>query len=499
MAITLTGTGGLFTRLGKIFALQRHLGKGVCGETLAVGDGTGSGTADAGATWGTGGATVYDLKTIFDAINAQFASTDQDLISDLYPIKASIRSSISSSLSSLTSLTRSVLSDMVNDDADLVDTSVLGSLRELIRQMGVATTTYVTGPAVGASVAAQTVPANTGDPTVIASVVNKYGVNKQYVLPEVIELTVTNDSQGGNGATAGSEPASILGEVSISDPFTWNWPNGSSASTSLPNGIIDPTLDASGNLMYNSSFDDFTTANVPDHWAILGGAAGTDIFSEASIIYRSGGKALKFTGVASPPSPLPAVWQKFNVTTPAVATNGTSTVLKPNTVYAVRCVARDSGAGLVAGVIKVQLTDQAGTPAVVNDDAGTANEFSIAFGSTTASYAAFSGFFRTPKVLPSTGLALAVRVTTALTNTESMYIDDLAMCEAVEAYTGGPYIAAFRGATDCIIGDKWNIAVTNDRAGILQDGFDRNFPELVANGLQLPITGTTLVADSLAG
>ena len=58
MAVTLTGTGGLFTRLGKLFAGIATL-NGARAETLAVGV-----TDDASAVWGSGGPKVKDAKTL---------------------------------------------------------------------------------------------------------------------------------------------------------------------------------------------------------------------------------------------------------------------------------------------------------------------------------------------------------------------------------------------------------------------------------------------------
>jgi len=469
-------------------------------ETLAVGDGTGSGTADAGATWGTNGAIVKDIKTLVTDILAQYASTRQDIVASIWTDRDSFRSDQSSMLSALQQKAQTTVLEMVNDDAVLTSKDLTTAMGELIRQMvGAGTFTNadndVDASTVTVSAAAQTQPANTGNATCVATVRTNKGYTSEYAYAEVLELTVTNDS--GLGGTAGSEPWTIVGEVAEGDKLNWNWPDGSGGSTSgtMVSAAGNNSL---GNCLYNSDFDDFTVANVPDYWGVVVGAAGTNVFSEASVIYRTGGKALKITGDGG--GTLTSIMQKFNVTSPTTGTSGTSYAVKPNTRYLVNCYAKDSGAGLLAGVIKIELLDQAGSPAVVADDQGTNNSISIAFSATTASYAAFSGTFVTPKVLPTTGLQLAVRVTTALTTAESMYIDDLAMYEVPDSvYAAGPSVTLFRGSTDVAKGDKWNVTVSNNYAGELQQAFWALF-DLPSMGLQLPSdTGAAeTITDALA-
>lgn len=498
MAVTLTGTGGLFTRLGKLIGGIRNI-NGMRGETAAVGN-----VDDASALWGSAGAAVKDAKTQVTDILAQYLSTRQSDVADIWTAQSSFRSSLSGYISTLKNYCQTTLIGMVDDDAILPTKDVPTAMAELIRQM-VAGGTFINAAndvdanTVSASVAAQTQPANTGNATIVATVRGVQGYSLENVFAENIEVTVTNDSN--LSATAGSEPLSVKGEVAAQDALDWVFPStsphGSNGSASI--SMVDPLQNNAGNnTLYNSCFDAFTVANTPDYWGIVVGAAGTDIFSEASVIYRSTGKALKFTGTGA--APLSSIMQKFNVSSPTTSTSSNNYAIKPNTVYLVNCYAKDSGAGLAAGTVKIELCDQAGTPAVVNDDQGTANSISIAAASTTGTYAAFSGVFVTPKVLPSTGLQLAVRVTTALTNGESMYIDDLAMYEVPtnQIYTRGPSVAAFRGSTDVAIGDKWNVTIANDFGGLFQTYFEPVF-SMRSMGLQLPsdtAAGET-IADSL--
>lgn len=473
MAITYTGTGGIFTRLGKILGGIKAI-NGIRAETTAVGV-----TDDATAVWGLGLATVKNIKQIVTDIQGQYLSTLIDKVDGIVAQRDNFRNSVSAILSYLSSLASATLIQQVHDDAVLPQKTLALAMAELIRQMNVDTKT-VKYNNVSVAVAAIASPANTGNSTVVASVLGPTGLLQQHAFPEVIELRVTGDSQ--SGSTARSEPLSITGELAQSDVLDWTWPDGSSCTNSMT--MCDSRLDASVNLLTNSDFEAFTS-NKPDNWNIVVGTAGTDILKTVSVTYDSTGAALEFKGTGG--AVLSEISQIFG-------TNTTAT-LKPNTVYAFNAYIKDSGAGLLAGVAKFAIKD--GSDVVVNDDQGTANATTVAFSATTATYAAINGFFRTPKVMPTT-IKFSLGISTALTSGESMYIDDLAMCEATLAYPGGPYVAAFAASTDPIAKDLWNVTVTNAGGGLIQTGFEQLFG-MRALGLQLPYNtgGGENIADTL--
>ena len=78
----------------------------------------------------------------------------------------------------------------------------------------------------------------------------------------------------------------------------------------------------------------------------------------------------------------------------------------------------------------------------------------------------------------------------------SLFIDDLAVSEGTELYTGGPYVCAFTGLRSGIAGDTWQIDVANDRRGRLQEYFERLF-DMSGKGLMLPVAGQNPIPDSV--
>jgi hypothetical protein len=332
-------------------------------------------------------------------------------------------------------------------------------------------------PACTVSASAAAASGNSGTGVVVASLYRGDGLTQQHAFAEVAELLITADGQGGGGgATAGGEPWQYAGDYAAGGVLGHDWPGYSGA---LASGNVVDSQARGANLLTNSGFEDFTLANVPDGWT-MGGTPGTHFGSEASAVHR-GAAALKFVGDGA----------TFTSASQAVTT------LKPNTLYAANLFLRLS-ALTGTGVLRVRLDD--GSGGTVADDQAAANSFTVAATSLTTSYAAFSGVFRTPRVLPAT-VKLVVELSSALPSGKTLYIDSLALAPMTQLYAGGPALAVFRGAADFAAGDRFLVTVSNDRAGVSYGGtwqscFQRYFG---TDGLEflLPYSGSPTVADSL--
>lgn len=155
-----------------------------------------------------------------------------------------------------------------------------------------------------------------------------------------------------------------------------------------------------------------------------------------------------------------------------------------------------------AGVLTVDLVDGIGGT-VIADSQGTNNTFTIDATALTTSWVAKNGVFRTPKILPPV-VYLRIRVSTAVSNTTSVFLDHAALVKMTSLYSGGPEVAIFSGNTDFTVGggqtaaDYFTLAVTNNRAGEFQEWFERCF-DMAAKGLILPsnTAGTETIDDAL--
>lgn len=147
-----------------------------------------------------------------------------------------------------------------------------------------------------------------------------------------------------------------------------------------------------------------------------------------------------------------------------------------------------------AGVLAIELIDGIGG-SVVADDQGTNNALSVVLSDLTTSHTPHHVCFHTPLDMPAK-VYLRLRLSTALSNGTSLYLDELALVQMTELYAGGLFIAAFSGPEDFIVGDYADILVSNDRAGVVHEWLNR-FLGLQAKKILLPTASPGTQPDSL--
>jgi hypothetical protein len=346
------------------------------------------------------------------------------------------------------------------------------ALAEVVRQMAAGSQT-VARSTTTATAAAGT---NQGNGVCVISPKRGDGLLNELVLPEVVRLECTADSFGG-GRAAGQEGFTYFGQVgNPADVWGYDWPQGSGVATAFT--AVSPATD----LLTNGDMEAYTTANVPDSWAVESGTPGTHLLQDTGVFYDAL-SSLKLPGSAT----LAGISQSPNAS------------LTGQTPYAVVLWVRTSGVP-AAGVLTVDLTDASGT---VTQDAQVANNsFTQSLPAlAAATWTPISGVFRTPKAIPS-GLKLRVRLTTALSTGTSLNVDRVMLAPLAAPYAGGPGLAVLSGAAPFAASDMFTLTMTNDRASASYNAtwqalFDRAFG-MRALGLQLPSTsGSPTQADTL--
>lgn len=439
MAIPLTGAQGLFTRLGWMAGLINETGAAV---GTAVDD------------------RVSDIRN-------EFTSTNLSLVDGLYAARNAARSSFDGWRSYAFRLAEDTIIDMADTDVGgLPSRDIDTALAELVRQMAAGGDSIQRPTTLTAVVTPGT---NTGDGVVIASARDSDGQTLEYLINEDINIRVT-------GGTAGSESLSASGPPSVAGS-AYNWPVGSGTNTSIT--AADASSDT---LVANGDFENWTGTSPAtlDDWTVVTGAFGTSVVRQ-STTKLSGDYSLEFVGDGSE---LTKIRTELGTTTPFA-------------VIAVNLWVRASAA-YTGGALAVSLVNSAG--AVINDDAGNANTLTL--GATLASNSSWtnvSGFFRLPEQPPST-VYLRIALTSALQSGKSLYFDRLAAVTPTQLYTGGPYVAAFSGGTDFVIGDSFTLAVTNSWTSTTGGGFaqflDRTLG-LKAKGVKIPSASSPTVSDAL--
>ena len=152
-----------------------------------------------------------------------------------------------------------------------------------------------------------------------------------------------------------------------------------------------------------------------------------------------------------------------------------------------------------AGEIKVEITDEIGGLAI-DDSAG--NENSLTIDVTALSTSAHESEWFSFRVPPSIDqpVYLRIRISTLIDAVCSVFIDEVAVIKGSQLYTGGPWVAAVSGKLPALSTDEWTFTVANNRAGELQEWYNRCF-DMAGKGLLLPVSGAgtspTLIPDSI--
>ena len=469
MAVTLTGTGGLFTRLGKLFGLAKTIRT----HQQAI--------APTASTSTTGVRTIYSVfasttGTLPMATDLVQAISNEDIVAD-----ASL-----GTLVGIKAAAERTLIEMVDADTKLPAKTVPEAMRELAFQMNrdgekVAVSSFTVG-------SASYNAANTGNAVVIVSLeapkIIKNNVifaskiaDQPYVRAETLLFSCAEDTKTA-GIASGSEIWNVTGDRAFPNlDRRWRAGSGTAMRISATSGDQDAGGVPGLNLLTNSDFEVFAS-DVPVNWELVTGTATTNVASTTTA--QRGASALKFIGDGST---LTKVRQKLN------SGSGTYGKLKGDTLYLLSAWLRSEGTA-VAGTLRISFRDQ--TDTVLGS-----MTVSVAWGSLTTSYARHGFAVVSPVNIPDETY-LVLELTTALTATGSILIDEVTVCEMQRLAAGGPGVAIVAGSTDSRRGDFATVAISNNTVGEMNLELDRMFG-LYETGIFLPSgTGTNVtVADSL--
>lgn len=412
------------------------------------------------------------LDTSVEAIRDQFETGAQASVLDtIYTQRDALRSTPTGWLSYLQSVIQNLAIKQTNDDSPLLSATLSSALTEIIRQMKVGGY-YVTAPTVGSTVTPW--GSNIGDSNLVVTTTNQYGDQINTIFPEDIRFTCTSDAA--SGATQYREVFTITGEPTKA-VSAWDWPGGSGATGSLTLTDADQT-----GLIANGGFDSWAdSGSMAPSWTVVTGTAGTNITRTTSS--KRGNYALRLT---SDGSTLLKFKQQLS-----------TSLVKPNTVYIFSYWAKiDTSDG--TGILRTRLVDGSGT--VISNDASTANSYTRELdGQIGTSYTFNSTAFQTPRQLPSTGVFLEIGFSTSPANTRTVDIDLVGLVAGQQLYAGGPFVAAFSGATANAAGDYSTLALTNDAANASWVRAGQRWMQMPSLGptYYFPTSGSTLLNNSL--
>jgi hypothetical protein len=445
MALTYTGTGGLFTRLGALVYMM-----------------------DAVRTH------QNNLKTLLANVQAEYLSTDAWMIDIL---SGGIENRIAEAgnvLYDVRAAAERTILEMCYAEAiasGATNTMVRKDIREalvwLIRQMDTDTKT-VDGTTVNKS-ALSVGASNNGNgkflylfdaPHILLGSTNDW----PNIRSEVLEARCVQDGVSG-AITRGSEIFEIRGQPSYQG-LDYRFPGGSgtlmrlvSACASIDNGIPGQ------NILHNSDLED-QTSNLPDRFTVSSGAAGTEFLTETTSVFR-GTKSLKLAVTGS----------TFKIRQRLGDFDGSLGRLTPDRPYVIAvAIKKDTTA---TGTLRISVQDSGGTIIGVGSDFFLSQTISA----TTTSFAIYTSTVRSPRIIPSE-IYLVIETTVAIA-TDACYIDEVILAEMMPIAAGGPALAIVAGSTDWSADDNARYTFTNNDEGAFVRAFDRFF-DMYGKGLSLP-------------
>lgn len=457
MTVTLTGTGGLFTRLGKIFKLADRIHVHQQDATAGIKK------------------EIQDIVTEYDADDAY-------MLLGLASQTLALQQSSASPMSVLASVARNTVIEMVHNDDPLPEKTIERAIERLIEQMRSASQS-VNDTTIGGSSFAGT--SNTGNGNPLFSLKDQiYGEDWQNTRDEDMIITCISDAQ--ISGTAGRETFSVEGEPALSDITHPEWPGGTGVGTSIR--VSDPSESPSNSagrtILTNGSFENFSVTNTPDNWTIGTGSAGTTIFEDGAVKYRLN-KSLAIQGNGAE---LTSLSQSFRTA------GNTVQGLNPRTRYCLTFrVSCD--AGMAAGVLRISVKDGAGN---ILDSGSAYVSVTLSGVSTGGTFDQQYVTFNSPLYIPS-GTKVVVELTTAATNTKKVCIDELMLVPMYQlGGNSGNFCIMTPGSTPFVREDWFRISPSNNRDGLFQKWFDKMFG-MYAMGMQLPYAagGAETISDSL--
>lgn len=376
------------------------------------------------------------LNTRVNTLNTQFTAIDSTLDDDLPAAKSSAIAANDGWVSYLGQKALAVLKSEVQNDRNVADTSTLGLLQEVQRQMVTGAQTFDSSPST-ATVAAVGVP--TGAPAFVTSVIDPVnGLGCDFILPDVFVMRAVTPTQ-----------LTVAGNTIVSPSTRPTWPGGNQIVTTV--SLIDPSA---GGIGADSGLESWASGSALNSWTTVSGAI-------AQVSHGSGFAAsIPGTGAAIVP-----LRQKVSVSAGGV--------------YAVSVSLRRSvGAG--TGTLTVVFENAAGTQIGSTSLSQSIPALSTSFAQKTATLYVPTG---------TTGdVYLSLHCDHAAGNT--IEVDDFCLATPTRLGTNGVYLTVFVGATAMVYGDTWTLTVANTGVATtsLVRGLDRLFG-LSAYPVRLPTVG----------
>ena len=492
MAITYTGTNGLFTRLGKL--AQVSVVVNTFRSTLS------NEIDDVYAEFTSGSAPFTHPEGPFDQWQISELVVQKDLTEAYFrPIDMSISTTL-----------KQIIIGAVRDGLKKPVTSFSQAFTYLHEDMvKYSAGFYVVNHALTTAGTLAAGSGATGDGTILVS--NKRPITRAgepgdiepQIRTEVIRANCHQDQPGGSGA--GREVFIFDGEEARSR-FSSEWPGGSGLKNKkirvCSAGRTTVNYESPGeNALQNSDFNIWNAATTCSFWTLggsgtavdgsnpggQGGARVVPTERESSVKFGSRGDYnIRFNGNGA---------FKHSISQKTNNSDGTRAVLHPNCTYFWSARIRAESTTISSGVLRLSLFN--GTSATISN-----TSVSVDFSSAnlTTSYVHVTGEIQVDVDTLVSDTRVVAEFTTALQADRTLVMGELVLAKPVQLYPGGPSVLPVRGATDFRIDDTFTITYVNNYAGKFQKFFDQYLGDdgefALPTGTQ-KASGDTEISDGL--
>jgi hypothetical protein len=436
MAVTLTGTGGYFTRQGKII-----------GEFNRVTNFYGS-----------------SLTSAFNGIWAEFASAQQPAVQNLPNAVDTFRTTPQIYLTELVNSGINAQILQVDDDSSLTPYTLGEAIRRVIAQMK-STAQSINRPTVSSTPASDS--GNLGNATLLTHTKNEFGDPLDMILAETVNFRCNADP----GASYQASVVAV-GQAQVS-PYSHEWPAGSGCNVTF--NVVDGNSDT---LVTDGGFNQWTGTgnNSPVKWLIVNGAPGVTVFRDTN----NGLRGLHAAKITSDGTSLTQLRQQIT--------------LEVNTVYCVSVYVKINTL-TPTGTFRIAFCDNNGN--IINDDTGSSLSLTSNLnGQIGTNYTLVSAFFATPRQLPSSTF-VQIGIAGAVTAGRQISMSLAAVNKAVQLYAGGPFVTIVSKDLRTSLNDKWTCTYTNSLG---KQSFARGMDRLYGMrnlGLYFPSSTSPTISDTL--
>lgn len=397
------------------------------------------------------------IKTRVTTLDGSYTAATRYMFTPLLNYFLKLGSSKDQSINQSVVTATTTLTEMVTIDNAAIAKDVTSALKELQRQMILASTTLPANTVTQGSVSYGS--ANVGTGKLIL-----HSIPSTMSCIETIRVQCVTDVT--NGSISGGETFTVKSDARVNDITSDLYPSGSGANGSNTCTMYGDSI----NLLDNGDFDSFTSG-APNSWTVT--STGTGILTQDTNDQMRGSSCIVITGGGGFTASLEQTGKR------AIIGSGKRIICG---FWAKKL----TGSVPLTHDIEFETRDQNGNQLGNVTCVGTAM---------TTNYALYTTSLTMAQNAPPTEITFSLQI--VLSASQNIAIDSVFVIQPQQYGTNGQFLQMLAGVTDWRIGDYATVAIGNNYSATVSNYTERFFQPW-AKGIELPTTtGTPTVLNSV--